>query len=167
VEIGVFIPSGSQFDNQIPDGHQRKGSVFWSFLQPMLRLPEEHLPWHNEGVSPAIMRIREYEARRLAANNATLPQVTLADLASDAVEHVREAVRRVTKTEKARAWLSERLQHGPVDAATIETEGLKAGFTLKMLKQVKEKLRVVSVRKGANFWRWRLPTVKESRADEA
>jgi hypothetical protein len=50
-----FIPSGSQFDNQIPDGHQRKGSVFWSFLQPMLRLPEEHLPWHNEGSATVLL----------------------------------------------------------------------------------------------------------------
>jgi hypothetical protein len=40
----------------------------------------------------------------------------------------REAVRRVTKTEKARAWLSERLQHGPVDAATIAAWNKNADF---------------------------------------
>jgi hypothetical protein len=38
VEIGVFIPSGSSFDNQIPDGHHRKNSVFLSrrWLAPVL-----------------------------------------------------------------------------------------------------------------------------------
>jgi len=51
MEIGIFIPNGSQFDNDIPPPHQRKGSVFWSSLTPLLGLPPEHLPWHNEGVS--------------------------------------------------------------------------------------------------------------------
>ena len=58
MEIGIFIPNGSQFDNDIPPPHQRKGSVFWSFLTPLLGLPPEHEPWHNEGVSREIAKIR-------------------------------------------------------------------------------------------------------------
>src|SRR5258706_7378309 len=109
MDIGVFIPSGSQFDNQIPDGHQRKGSVFWSFLTPLLGLPQEHERWHNERVSPNIAQIRQYEARRAEANNATPPRVTLGDLAHEAVTHAKEALRRGTKTEKARMLPNGRL----------------------------------------------------------
>jgi hypothetical protein len=119
VEIGVFIPSGSQFDNQIPDGHHRKNSVFWSFLTPLLGLPPEHQPWDNEGVSPDIARIREYEARRLAANEPKPPSVA-AEIAAELVDHVATAVKRLTKTDKARAWLAERLQEGPVAQQVIE-----------------------------------------------
>jgi hypothetical protein len=42
MEIGIFIPSGSQFDNEIPPPRQRKNSVFWSFLTPMLGLQVGH-----------------------------------------------------------------------------------------------------------------------------
>src|SRR5260370_42291442 len=43
-------------------------------------------------------------------------------------------------------------RHAPTwadDATVIEVEGRKAGFNLKLLKIVKKRLRVVSVRKGA------------------
>jgi hypothetical protein len=155
MDIGVFIPSGSQFDNQIPDGQQRKGSVFWSFLQPVLDLPQEHEPWHNEGVSPNIARIRAYEARRLEANNATPPRVTLADLASEAVTHVVDAVKR-TKTQLAIKWLQDVLKDGPVPQKEIESRAVKDSITAKPLKHAKAKLRVESVRKG-QVWRWQLP----------
>jgi hypothetical protein len=79
-EIGVFIPSGSQFDNDIPEPSRCRGNPFWTFLTPVLGLQPEHLPWHNEGVSREIAEIRAYEARRGEANNSVPPRVTLADL---------------------------------------------------------------------------------------
>jgi len=78
---------------------------------------------------------------------------------------VPEVVKQPTKTAQAKAWLADLLQHGPVPATTIESAGLKAGFNLKMLKDVKKRLRVVSVRKGANNWRWRLPMANEPKDD--
>jgi hypothetical protein len=92
---------------------------FWSFLTPLLGLPPEHQPWDNEGVSPDIARIREYEARRLAANEPKPPSVA-AEIVAELVDHVATAVKRLTKTDKARAWLAERLQEGPVAQQVIE-----------------------------------------------
>jgi hypothetical protein len=164
MEIGIFIPSGSQFDNEVPAPHHRKNSVFWSFLQPVLGLPAEHLPWDNDGVSPNMARIREYEARRAEANNAVPPQVTLGDLASEAVTHVVEAVRgkvkKPTKLSLAVTWLSSELQQGPQPQTELEEKGLKAGYNLKMLKAAKKKLKVESTRKGRSSWAWRLPFAK-------
>jgi hypothetical protein len=87
MEIGLFIPSGSQFDNDIAEPSRRGGNPFWTFLTPLLGLQPEHLPWDNEGVSPNVARIREYEARRAEANNSVPLKVTLADLAQEAVTH--------------------------------------------------------------------------------
>jgi hypothetical protein len=152
MELGIFTAGR---DNDVPEPHQRKGSVFWSFLQPVLAFQPEHEPWHNEGVSPNIARIREYEVRRLEANNATLPRVTLGDLAHEAVVHVVEAVKR-TKTQMAIKWLSEVLKDGPVPQKQVEALAVRDSITAKPLKHAKAKLRVESVRKGS-VWRWQLP----------
>src|SRR5258707_2978617 len=160
MDLGIFIPSVSSFDNQIPEAHRRKNAVFWSFLQPVLGLQPEHLPWHNEGVSPNIARIREYEARRAEANNSMMPTVTLGDLASDAIEHVKEAVKRVTKTDKAKAWLADILREGPVSQSEIEAKGLEQGYNLKLLKVAQKRLKAVSSRKNRAKWAWMLPFTK-------
>jgi hypothetical protein len=103
LEIGIFIPSGSHFDNEIPKPHERRDSVFWHFMGPLFNLPPEHVPWDAEGVSSAIATIRAYETRRADANNSAAPTVTLGDLAQEAVTHVVEAVKTIKKPSHATA----------------------------------------------------------------
>jgi len=138
MDIGVFIPSGSQFDSQIPDGHQRKGSMFWSFLQPVLGLPAEHLPWHNEGVSREIAEIRAYEARRAEANNSVPPRVTLGDLAHEAVTHVKEAIKELKPRDRAKHWLMSTLAVGPMLAETVKEMAKAQGFSARTLRRAFE-----------------------------
>jgi hypothetical protein len=173
MEIGIFMPSsgyrrphvendGGDDFNDLPDASKRRGNPFWTFLQPVLGLPAERYPAPSE-LDWQIDAVARRDEKMRALN---LPP-TRGDVVAGIVGDVVDAVRRVTKTDKARAWLAERLQQGPVDATVIEAEGRKLGYPLKLLKIVKKRLKVVSVRKGANFWRWRLPTVKESKADDA
>jgi hypothetical protein len=158
MEIGIFIPSGSQFDNEIPAPHQRKGSVFWSFLQPVVGLQPEHEPWHNEGVSREIAEIRAYEARRVEANNSLPPQVTLADLASEAVTHLVDAVkakvRKPTELQRAKTWLQDTLSGGPMLATAVEKLAIKAGISKRTLRRAAKSAKVQSRRKGRGPWVW-------------
>jgi hypothetical protein len=141
MEIGVFIPSGSQFDNDIPEPSRRRGNPFWTFLTPVLGLQPEHLPWDNEGVSPNVARIREYEARRAEANNSVPFRPTLGEVVSEVVSTVAEAVKR-TKTQVAIKWLQDVLKDGPVAQKDIEARAAKDSITAKPLKHAKAKLRV-------------------------
>src|SRR5690349_20489894 len=130
-------------------------------MRPVLGLPVERYGPHDpEGVSPAIARIREYGARLAEANQP--PRVTLGDVARQAVTELKDALKpakapRVTKTDKAKAWLATVLQDGPLPQTEVEALAKKEGIGTKPLKLAKGKLRVESVRKGRNHWAWRLP----------
>src|SRR5258707_2745098 len=146
MDLGIFIPSVSSFDNQIPEAHRRKNSVFWSFLQPVLGLPKEHNPWHNEGVSPNIARIREYEARRAEANNTTPYRPTLGDVVATVVEETVEAIkakaRKPTELQRAKVWLQTMLEAGPMRQTEVETLAREEGITTRTMKRAKQAPRV-------------------------
>jgi hypothetical protein len=148
----MLIIENSQggWDNELPDAYQRARSPYWRLMGGLLGLPAEKtaLVDDMDGVSPAVAQIRAYEERRLA------PAPTVAELASEVVEHAREAVK--TKTERAKEWLAQRLKDGPVEQKTVEADGQIAGFGLKILKEAKKRLRVGSLRRG-HSWRWVLP----------
>src|SRR5712691_4867317 len=136
MEIGVFIPSGSQFDNDIPEPSRRRGNPFWTFLTPVLGLQPEHLPWDNEGVSPNIARIREYEARRAEANNSVPFKPTFGEVVSEVVEAVREAVKKTKPRDRAMTWLREQLEElGPTLAVEIERRAKAAKINLRTLRR--------------------------------
>jgi hypothetical protein len=164
MEIGIFIPRGSQFDNEIPDGHQRKNSVFWSFLQPVLGLQPEHLPWDNDGISREIATIRAYEARRLDANNAVPFKPTFGEVVSEVVSTVAEAVkakvRKPTELQRAKAWLQTTLEAGPMEQREVEKLARKEGITDRTLKRAKQALRVKSTGKPRQPWIWSLLRVR-------
>jgi len=152
--------------NEIPEPRQRLGNPFWEWTGRMLGLPGERFePVNNDGVSPAIQTIRAYEERRLGP--------TLGELAHEVAVHAVEAAKevagkvvKVTKISQAKAWLADMLQHGPVAMTVIQEAGLKAGFNLKMLKDAKKRLRIVSARKGRNHFVWQLPAAKAPDAGE-
>ncbi len=147
-------------DNEIPEPYQRKGSVFWSSLQPVLGLPQEHKPWHNEGVSPNIARIREYEARRAEANNTTPYRPTLGDVVATVVEETVEAIkakaRKPTELQRAKVWLQTMLEAGPMRQTEVESLARKEGITARTLKRAKQALRVKSTGKPRQPWIWSL-----------
>lgn len=58
-----------------------------------------------------------------------------------------------TKTERAMAFLADRLKEGPVEQRAIEADGLKQDFGLKILKEAKKRLRAGSLRR-AGKWLW-------------
>jgi hypothetical protein len=151
MEIGVFIPSGSQFDNDIPEPSRRRGNPFWTFLTPVLGLQPEHLPWHNEGVSREIAEIRAYEARRGEANNSVPPRVTLADLAQEAVTHVVDAVKSSKLTE-ARLWVAKTLAPGPMKATRLEKLAKSAGVAPRTLRRALKALKVQRSRNRDKTW---------------
>jgi len=179
-----YIENAGYFDrNQIPKANQRTGH-FWDWCRPWLGLPERPslLVDKDDGAQPFIASLdgggmifggrmsddARWEAMRrreaaIAALNGPKPPTPLQAIAGDLADMVKDTVKRLTKTDKAKAWLAGRLQQGPVDATTIEAEGRNAGFTLKLLKIVKKRLRVVSVRKGANNWRWQLPMATKAK----
>jgi hypothetical protein len=170
---GVYIENAGEHDaNGIPRARERQGD-YWSWISGFLGLrpPVSAILDSNDGARPFFgalggpvhtglmdndMRweaMRRRERRIAEANNSVPFKPTLGEVLGEVVE----AVRRVTKTDRAKAWLAERLRQGPVAQQVIEAEGRDQGFTLKLLKVVKKRLRVVSVRKGANNWRWQLP----------
>jgi nucleotidyltransferase/DNA polymerase involved in DNA repair len=121
-----------------------------------LGLPaEKYSPVHTYGVSPEIATIRAYEARRAAAN------MTVADLAQDVVEHVKEAVRQTVKKvkpiEKAMAWLADQLALEPASAVDIERRAKGAKINARTLRRARERLGVKARRRGGGWW-WTLPS---------
>jgi hypothetical protein len=102
-------------------------------------------------VDPIIIKIRRYQVEIDRLNAPPVPATP--------EKAVGEAptVKPPTKTARAKAWLADMLRDGPVPATTIEEAGLKAGFNLKMLKEAKKRLRIVSARKGRNHFVWQLP----------
>jgi hypothetical protein len=115
----------------------------------------QFVPDDTEGpVHPHILAIRAYQ-RMVDAANAP-PQEVPEGEAGEVVPTVKPP----TKTAQAKAWLADMLQHGPVPATVIQEAGLKAGFNLKMLKEAKKRLRVVSARKGRKHFVWQLPRAK-------
>lgn len=160
-EYSFFAPSshfvhqdeGDYADfNAVPERHERTGT-FWGWMAPVLGVEPERYPRPDPIVAELDAVVRR-DARIAVANG----RPTVRELVGEAVDLVVDVVK--TKTEQAREWLSAALQHGPVDAKTIESEGHKAGFTLKMLKQLKSKMRIASVRKGRKHWVWTLPLAK-------
>jgi hypothetical protein len=111
------------------------------------------VPPDTEGpVSPVILEIRRYQAAIDAANAPPSPVAE--------GEVVVVAGKPATKTALAKAFLADMLQHGPVPATVIEAAGRECGFNLKMLKDVKKRMRIVSARKGRNHFVWQLPMAK-------
>jgi hypothetical protein len=112
----------------------------------------QFVPNDSEGpVSPEILAIRRHQAeidRLNAPSTPATPEKAVGEA---------QTVKPPTKTARAKAWLADMLRDGPVPATTIEKAGLKAGFNLKMLKEAKKRLRVVSARKGRNHFVWQLP----------
>jgi hypothetical protein len=162
MELGIFTPSRpADSFNGLPEPRERRG-LFWSLVGPLLGLADASastparflgLDANRYGIDWQIDAVARRDRRIAELNNAVPYRPTLGEVVSEVVE----AVRRLTKTDKAKAWLAERLRQGPVAQQVIEAEGRKEGFTLKLLKVAKKRLRVVSVRKGANVWRWQLP----------
>jgi hypothetical protein len=170
MELGIFTPSRPADDfNGVPEPSKRRG-LFWEWTAGLLGLPDasDTVPLRFQGLGASrdndvnwqIDAVARRDRRIAELNNAVPFRPTFGEVVSEMVE----AVRRVTKTDRAKAWLAERLQEGPVAQQVIEAEGRKAGFTLKLLKVVKKRLRVVSVRKGANNWRWQLPMAMKAKA---
>lgn len=114
-------------------------------------------PTEDDGANEAIRQIRPYEQRRL------LPAPTVGELASEVVEHVGEAVREtVPKVKKqiamARAveFLKSAVMDGPQPQRVIEAMPRDENISERTLKRAKKKARVVSERKGRDYWVWRL-----------
>jgi hypothetical protein len=164
MDLGIFTPSRPAEDfNGLPEPSKRRG-LYWSLVGPMLGLPDTTAttPLRFQGLSTSRAEDRNWEYDAVARRDRRIqelngpPRVTLADLAHEAVTHAKEALRRVTKTEKARMWLQDVLKDGPVPQKDIEARAAKDSITAKPLKHAKAKLRVESVRKG-QVWRWQLP----------
>ncbi len=150
--------------NELPDRHQR-GAVFWGFVSGLLNLPPGNPA--PDSLNRQLDAVARRDARIVELNR---PPTPLQALATEALDHVVEAVGkvvRVTKIDRAKIWLADVLQHGPVEASEIESRGRTAGFNLKLLKEAKKRLRVASVRKGKHSWRWRLPMANEPKDDGA
>jgi hypothetical protein len=152
---------------EIPRLEQRRG-LFWRMMAPLLGAkvfePGSGWSWRKapepvvaaDGSPAWVELVRRRDRRIRELNNATPVRVTLGDLAREAVEHVREAVKR-TKTQRAIEWLNEMLKDGPVPQTTIETLARNENIGTRPLKTAKQRLKVQSVRKGRNHWAWRLP----------
>jgi hypothetical protein len=114
-------------------------------------------PTEDDGANEAIRQIRAYEQRRLP------PAPTVGEPASEVVEHVREAVRETVRKVKkqiamARAveFLKSALMDGPQPQRVIEAMPRDENISERTLKRAKKKARVVSERKGRDYWVWRL-----------
>jgi hypothetical protein len=112
------------------------------------------VPDDSEGpIHPNILLIREYQRRIDAANAPLVPATSEAETGQLADV----PVVRVTKSERARTWLAQVLQHGPVPQKQIEAQAIADFIGSKALKTAKRKLRVQSIRKGRSHWVWALP----------
>jgi hypothetical protein len=141
-----------------PPAERRSAPLFWGLVQGMFSgepLPE---PAHD-GADWRIQAMRRREARIAELNNSVPYRPSLGEVVSEVVEAVREVVnpRKVTKTAAAVTWLSQVLRDGPRPQREIEEMARKEKIGTKPLKVAKKKLKVQSVRKGANFFSWRLP----------
>ena len=76
-DAAFFIARGR--DDEIPEARKRVGNPYWNWLQPLLTLPAEKFgPVSNDGVSREIAIVREYEARRAAANGPSFAELVSA-----------------------------------------------------------------------------------------
>jgi hypothetical protein len=146
----AFFPANGPDHNEIPDASKRTG-LFWSFLQPVLGYAAERYPRPGE-------RDWEYDAvarrdkRTAELNNATPPQVTVADLAHDAAVHTVEAVRKVPALKRAIAFLTQVLDAGPVAEREVLRLARMENLSEKTLKRARAKLKVKATKKGRGGW---------------
>jgi len=156
-----FLENRDDF-NELPSRRDmQKAPTFWNLMSGLLFGSE---PTHYEATDPGLERMRRMQAGYDALNEAARGEApkpsAVREIADELVDHVKSAVAKVrapTKLSLAVTWLAGVLQHGPVPQVDVESRGRDAGYTPKMLKQAKAKLRAASARKGRNHWVWLLP----------
>jgi hypothetical protein len=98
------------------------------------RLPEPA----DDGADWRIQAMRRREARIAAANNSVPPRVTLADLASEAVTHVKEAIKELKPRDRAKHWLMSFLANGPMLAEYVKEKAKAEGISGRTLRRAFE-----------------------------
>jgi hypothetical protein len=165
MEISVFtssrpyVENNNAFDNQIPDASLRRGNPFWGFVGNMLGLEPEQYPASTGPLDWQLDAVARRDERMRALNLPPTRGEVVAGIVGDVVEAVKK-VAKVTKTAAAVEWLASVLRDGPRPQREIEEMARKEKIGTKPLKVAKKKLKVESVRKGANFFSWRLPFAK-------
>jgi hypothetical protein len=127
--------------------------LFWNLMSDL----PGNKPQHYEPVDPQLARMRASVEHYAKLNAVARGEAPATGIVEKVIEAVRAVVRPPAKLSLAVEWLAEVLQHGPVPQVDVETRGRDAGFTLKMLKEAKGKLKAISSRKGRNYWVWQLP----------
>jgi hypothetical protein len=173
---GVYIENGADFDaNGIPRARARN-TDYWGWVGKLLSIqpPASSLVDRDAGARPFFgalggpvytglmsddMRweaMRRRERRIAEANNAVPYRPTIAEVVSEVVEAVREAVkpRKPTELQRAKAWLQETLASGPMLATAVEKLAIKAGISKRTLRRAAKSVKVQSRRKGRGPWVW-------------
>jgi hypothetical protein len=141
MQTSVFTPSrpyvenDNNFDNQILDANRRRGNPFWGFVDNMLGLPAEHMPFDAQGDNWELAAVRRRDERIQAANQPPGLPTPLAAIAAEVADHITETVRKVakvTKTQAAVEWLREVLRDGPVRQKEIEVLARKEGINISV-----------------------------------
>jgi hypothetical protein len=172
MELGIFTPSRPADDfNGVPEARERRG-LYWLLVSPLLGLPDATastpsrflgLDANRYGIDWQIDAVARRDEKMRALNLPPTKGEVVAGIVGDVVA----VVKRVTKTAAAVEWLAQVLRDGPRPQREIEEMARKEKIGTKPLKVAKKKLKVESVRKGANFFSWRLPFAKAPKGGEA
>jgi hypothetical protein len=163
----VFIPTSALIENadqdfnQVPPTRERRGT-FWTFMAPVLGIEPERYPspgsidWQLDAVARRDQRIA-------ALNGPPTVGEVVRDVVDAVTEAIRETVQKVKKQtaiSRATEWLKLALKDGAQPQKVIEAMAKKEGISTRTLTRAKVKARVVSERKGRDYWVWRLGIVK-------
>lgn len=154
-----YIENAEPGEYALPEPKERRGT-FWQFLQPVLGYEPERYPAATGEVDWQLDAVARRDRRMAEVNAPPGPVAAVIAEVADVVTTAVKKLRKPTELQRAKAWLQEMLNAGPMAQREVEKLARKEGITARTLKRAKQALRVKSTGKPKQPWMWSLLRAK-------